>query len=127
MLRAQYTAITSRIWLAAAILLAGCADRPTSSPNPPPRPAPVGDKADLFEMRGPNAYDVIKLSRFSDESGPVYFSHALHADLIDVEGKQIACVRCHHELKSPDVKAPRGCDKCHLQHRHAGESKVPAT
>jgi hypothetical protein len=100
----------------AAVAVAGCArERPPGAS--PPEPA--------FE--GPNAFDVIKVCRFSDEHGPVYFAHALHADLTDVAGKRITCVRCHHDLEASEVSVPRGCAGCHLPHEHAGESKVPST
>ena len=89
------------------------------------RPAETAPPGPVFE--GPNAFDVIKVCRFSDEHGPVYFAHALHADLRDAEGNRIACLRCHHDLETPGVAAPRGCANCHLPHEHAGESEVPPT
>jgi hypothetical protein len=67
---------------------------------------------------GPGAYDVIKMCRFSDEEGPVFFAHRLHADLTDVEGNTVPCVRCHHELKTEPDRTPRGCSRCHLPHDH---------
>ena len=69
-------------------------------------------------VRGPNVYDVIKMCRFSDEEGPVFFSHAVHADLVDTSGEVIPCFRCHHELKETPERTPRACSKCHLAHDH---------
>ncbi|MHC4597880.1 MAG: cytochrome c3 family protein [Planctomycetota bacterium] len=81
------------------------------------RGRPVPDASNI-PLRGPNAYDVVKMCRFSDEEGPVWFAHALHADLVDANGVTIPCVRCHHELKKTPEKTPRACSKCHLAHDH---------
>jgi hypothetical protein len=69
-------------------------------------------------VEGPNAYDVVKMCRISDEEGPVHFAHALHADLVDAKGDTIPCLRCHHELEETPGATPRACFKCHLPHDH---------
>ncbi len=89
----------------------GCQDRSPSVIGSPP--AGGGQ-----EYSGPNAYDVVKMCRISDEEGPVYFAHAAHADLVDVRGGMISCGRCHHEIRTKPGLTPRACNKCHLQHDH---------
>jgi hypothetical protein len=101
---------------AAALAAALEACRQGPAPREPVAPAPaIG------------AYDVIKLCRFSAEAGPVWFSHALHADLDDASGARIPCARCHHEAGGGGGSPPRGCSKCHLTHRHDPDAKVLPT
>jgi hypothetical protein len=53
------------------------------------------------------------MDRFGRRVGPVYFAHALHADLVGLDGKVIACTYCHYEKCGP----PRRCGECHLGRR----------
>lgn len=76
---------------------------------------------------GPGAYDVIKLGRISDEIGPVYFAHGLHADLKDLGGRTIACERCHAVAPGCAGTPPRGCANCHLPHDHTNAAGPPST
>jgi hypothetical protein len=71
------------------------------------------------------AFDVIKLCRLTNEVGPVYFEHRLHADLRDGQGRRIACAACHHEVKDRPGAVPRGCSKCHLPHDQERDEKPP--
>jgi hypothetical protein len=89
-------------------------------------PAPLG----AGPQPGPTAagaYDVVKLCRSSAEAGPVWFSHSLHAELEDARGARIPCSRCHHDLEAERGSPPRGCNKCHLTHRHEPDAKIRPT
>ena len=74
---------------------------------------------------GPNAFETLKLSRFSREVGPVYFAHELHADLLDSNGRRISCVRCHHQWKPESGEPARGCTSCHPQQEQPYEPGRP--
>ncbi|MHC5039649.1 MAG: cytochrome c3 family protein [Planctomycetota bacterium] len=104
--------------LAAALLTGGAAVLFFSPSGCNRGSDPVGVERGSPALRGPNAYDTIKMCRISDEEGPVYFAHDLHADLVDPSGLKIRCVRCHHELKETPDRTPKGCSKCHLPHDH---------
>ncbi|MHC5035925.1 MAG: cytochrome c3 family protein [Planctomycetota bacterium] len=98
---------------AALLSLASCPQNPSVTFTP------VGGTGRPDPLSSPGAFDIIKMSRFSDEAGPVYFAHALHADLTDIQGNPIPCVRCHHDLRSPEIPVPMGCATCHLPHDHS--------
>ncbi len=78
-------------------------------------PGPVFSAMDA-NRAAPGAFDVLKLCRFSDEEGPVYFAHSLHADLRSLDGERIACVRCHHDQATHGSPVPLSCSRCHVQH-----------
>jgi hypothetical protein len=96
-----------------------------SSPHPPRDSAAPAASAPASEPDLPGAFDTLKLVRFSRQVGPVYFAHDLHADLLDRRGAPIACVRCHHRLKSDPALPPQGCSSCHLGEDQAREPGLP--
>jgi hypothetical protein len=112
----------SRRWTALAIAAAaGIAAAASLSPGgcaTSPGERDAGGPGDGVRSRGPNAYDVVKMCRFSDEEGPVYFAHAVHADLAAADGTPVSCSRCHHELADSPGRTPRACSSCHLSHDH---------
>ena len=81
-------------------------------------PPPTGDRASTVpSVEATNALDTLKLCRFSDEEGPVHFTHRLHADLRALDdGLFISCDRCHHDMKTHGARIPRSCSSCHVQH-----------
>ena len=107
-----WAALVASAGIATAALLTpgGCARGPADNEGEAGGPVP--------RVRGPNAFDVVKMCRFSDEEGPVYFAHSVHADLVGTDGKRIPCERCHHELSKAPGRTPRACSSCHLSHDH---------
>lgn len=99
------------------VLVIGC-----GKGGPPEAPPGIVARPDaaLAEARAaPGAFDVLKLCRFSDEEGPVYFAHDLHARLTDADGETVTCVRCHHTLAQAPDEPPFRCSTCHPNHDHA--------
>ncbi|MHC5037403.1 MAG: cytochrome c3 family protein [Planctomycetota bacterium] len=73
---------------------------------------------------GPGAFDVVKMGRFGPRMGPMYFAHALHADLPGLDGEILPCDYCHHEVCGP----PRPCVECHKNRRRGKRrGKLPST
>jgi hypothetical protein len=59
------------------------------------------------------AYDVIKMCRYAEQMGPIYFAHRLHANLVSREGRLIRCDRCHRPACDDEGGERRACYKCH--------------
>ena len=109
--------------LGMAAVLAGAfwaCHRVPLAPAVPEATAPKAPKA----LPGPGAFDVVKMDRFDGRRGPVYFAHALHADLPGLDGDILPCSECHREVCGP----PRRCGECHVGRRR-GEprGKLPST
>ena len=115
--RSRFTAAVAAI--ATTAILAGCR-RPL--PDPLPAALPEGRAAGPA-VSTPNAYDVVKMGRLGERMGPIYFAHALHADLPDLDGKIIPCAWCHFEECGP----PRRCGECHLPHNRGSGPRLPST
>lgn len=91
------------------------------------QPAPVrgpGTPVHAATAHAPGAYDVVKMGRSGERRGPVYFAHALHADLPGLDGTILPCSYCHVEACGP----PRRCGECHVGRRR-GEPRptLPST
>jgi hypothetical protein len=72
---------------------------------------------------GPGAYDVVKMGRYGGRMGPIYFAHALHADLPGLDGKILPCSACHFKACGP----PRRCGECHKGRRRGSRTGLHTT
>lgn len=105
----------------AAVLVAvafACSRMP-QSPAPAPKTA---REAAAEPAPGPGAFDVVKMDRFGTRMGPVYFAHALHADLPSLDGGTLPCAACHLEV----CGTKRRCGECHVR-RPRGAPGPPST
>lgn len=103
----------------ALVCLAGCGrghESVTGEPN--------GSSPEISRPADFGAYDVVKMNRYGQKMGPVYFAHALHADLTGLEGRELACSYCHPHVCGP----PRRCGECHVPRvKGKPRPKLPTT
>jgi len=75
----------------------------------------------------------ITINKIEGKKGEVQFPHKKHATEIKIDGKNIACKRCHHTLAADapkDLKEIKACTECHVKAgaalKKVGDKEAPA-
>jgi len=78
------------------------------------------DPAGTQGARIPRILGELVLARDSDEITPVIFPHARHQDL-ELGGRRLGCVGCHHTLSDRPESPPAACGTCHPHDAEEGQ------